>query len=123
MTWITKTIFIGSDGNKTTEINESISIEWAHKNRIKQIQRWYKIIVIEDNFNDFPTGLDDVLTHIEDENVVEFQLDVINFTLQMKNKYLKPLRLNSFTVSVYEDEPYFKEVNMLTGTIIRMDFV
>ena len=73
---------------------------------------------------DLPNGFKAVVSEIEDgdegENEIEFQLDVINFTLQMKNKYLKPLRLNSFTVSVYEDEPYFKEVSMLTGTVINI---
>jgi methyl coenzyme M reductase gamma subunit len=83
--WITETIFVGSDGNRTIEINESTTEEWAEKKRAQQIERWYKLLV------DGTLGIER-----------EHQLDLIQFTLSVKNKNLNPKVANTFNISVYE---------------------
>ena len=103
--WITKTIFVGSDGNRTIEINESTTKEWAEKKRAKQLERWYDIIVQSPrDIYDLPDCLYDIVSKTNDAEENDFQLDMIQFTLEMKNKYSEPNFKNSFSIEVYESE-------------------
>ena len=88
--WITKTIFVGSDGNRTIEINESTSKEWAEINKVRQIARWHKIIKY---------GSEDVYG----EPVTKITIDEIKSILDLKNKNKLENKIdNSFSVEVYE---------------------
>jgi hypothetical protein len=103
--WITKTIFVGSDGNRTIEINESTTKEWAEKKRAKQLERWYDILVQSPNESyDLPSILYDIVSKTNDADEYNFQLDMIQFTLEMKNKYSKPNVKNSFSIEVFESD-------------------
>ena len=103
--WITKTIFVGSDGNRTIEINESTTKEWAEKKRTKQLERWYDILVqLPNESYDLPSFLYDIVSKTNDEEECDFQLDMIKFTLEMKNKYSKPNVKNSFSIEVFESD-------------------
>ena len=109
MVWITKTIFVGSDGNKTIEINESTTYEFADKKRCRQLLKWYEILVEVYKNNeigyDLPNGLFNLIPVDEDE-LCDFHLDMIQFTLKMKNKYGHPQIENSFSIEVYEHKPF-----------------
>ena len=99
MVWITKTIFIGSDGNKTIEINESTTKEWANKKRMQQIERWFEILVDSSKSYKIPSSIPLSPTVTSEL----YQREMIEFTLNFKNKYLKPQTQNSFSIEVYED--------------------
>ena len=102
MVWITKTIFVGSDGNKTIEINESTTKEWANKKRMQQIERWFEILVDKSNSCKIPSSIYSATT-LTVELFVEYQKELIEFTLNFKNKHLKPQTQNSFSIEVYEE--------------------
>ena len=101
--WITKTVFVGSDGNKTIETNESTTKDWAELKKTKQIERWYGILVDGTNSSSpekIPQGLYNIGSDIKIFSII--QLNMILFTIDMKNNYCKPNVKNSFSVVVYE---------------------
>ncbi len=51
--FITKVVFFGSEGNKTIEIEESTTKNYASMKYSRALDRWFKI-----------------LTHLEDDNVI-----------------------------------------------------
>ena len=93
MVWITKTEFVGSAGNKTTEINESTDKEWAEVNKQRQIERWYRIVV--DSKNDIPSQL----LYPMFTSMDNIRLDMIHFVIDMTNKYANKEYKSSFSKS------------------------
>ncbi len=103
--WIIKTVFIGSDG-KTTEISEVKTEDEVKIRREEQIQNWYNVLVdavyeVEDKL---PNRLHAIFLNNINRDRFNFMLDMINFTIKMKNKYENPLVMNSFTIDVYEKD-------------------
>jgi hypothetical protein len=102
--WITKTVFIGSSGNETIEINKSTDKEWANIKRDQQIDRWYHILV--DSEHDVPSQL--IYTYFRDIHAL--RLDMIHFVLDLKNKYNNDKEVeNKFTIEVYESPDCYHE--------------
>jgi hypothetical protein len=102
MVFITKTVFIGSDGNKTTEINESSTIELAEINKTNQIDKWYNILIGE--FILPIKLLNDCSNKLNFYTIInQFKLNMINFTLSFTNKHIESNVLNSFSIEIYEE--------------------
>jgi hypothetical protein len=73
--YITKVVFIGSEGNKTVEIEESTDKKYAKMKYSRALDKWFKI-----------------LTHLDDDNIVRNMprpqtLDIlVNFDQNNANK-------------------------------------
>lgn len=98
--WITKTEFIGSDGNKTIEINESTDEKYANLKKEQQLERWYKILV--DSHTIIPDRYT-LISFFEPQDRATLMFDIIQATLTIKNKRHKPKFENKFNIEVYEE--------------------
>jgi hypothetical protein len=105
MVFITKTVYIGSDENKTTEINESTTIEFAEICKSRSINRWYNILIGTNDYHEYilPDILMNIINSLTGTNEEEFRFEIIMFSLNMENKYTKPNTLNSFSIEIYEE--------------------
>lgn len=106
--WITKTIFIGSSGNETTEVTYSTTLEFANYKRESQLCRWYNILV--DSNSNIPSGLKQIIQYTQD--LTNIRLEMIQFVLAMSNKYDKKEVERKFSIEVYESANLVEETNL-----------
>ena len=99
--WITKTIYITSEGNETTEISKSMTKEHSETIYKKQIQRWYNIIV--EDYDTIPVPLRKIWEDIDIDDENECLLKLINIVLDITNLYCDKKNKTSFTILKYTE--------------------
>jgi hypothetical protein len=90
MVFVTTITFIGPSGSNTIEINESPTKEQANEWKDDQVIKYYEIIVGSNNNLHLSPQLYDISLKLKDDQEEStFKIDMIDFVLQMKNKYMK----------------------------------
>jgi hypothetical protein len=90
MVFVTTITYIGPSGSNTIEINESPTRELAVIWKDDQVGKYYEMLVGSDNNLHLSPQLYDISLKLkDDEEESSFKIDMINFVLEMKNKYQK----------------------------------
>jgi hypothetical protein len=98
MVFVTKITYIGFNGSDTIEINKSPTKEQANEWKDNQVIKYYEILVGSNNNLHLSPQLYDISLKLKDDKEEScFKIDMINFVLQMKNKYYMETN-TSFTV-------------------------
>lgn len=91
--WITKVTFVGSDGNKTINMDISTTKHWAENKYERELERWFKILT--------PIDLKSFYPIYEDSQALnEFKLELIDVCLNVLKK--KNNSDCSFKIEMYE---------------------
>jgi hypothetical protein len=97
MVFVTTITYIGQSESNTIEINESPTRDLAVIWKDDRISKYYEILVGSNNNLFLSPQLYDISLKLKDnKEESSFKIDMINFVLEMKNKYQKTN--NSFTV-------------------------
>jgi hypothetical protein len=90
MVFVTTITFIGPSGSNTIEINESPTRELAVIWKEDRISKYYEILIGSNNNLHLSPQLYDISLKLKDDEEEScFKIDMINFVLDMKNKYQK----------------------------------
>jgi hypothetical protein len=90
MVFITTITYTGPSGSNTIEINESPTRELAVIWKDDQVAKYYEMLVGSDNNLFLSPQLYDISLKLKDDKEESsFKIDMINFVLEMKNKYQK----------------------------------
>jgi hypothetical protein len=90
MVFVTTITFIGPCGSNTIEINESPTKEQANEWKEDRISKYFEILVGSNNNLHLSPQLYDISLKLKDnKEESSFKIDMINFVLEMKNKYQK----------------------------------
>jgi hypothetical protein len=101
MVFLTTITYIEFNGSNTIEINESPTKELTNEWKDNRISKYYEMLVGSDNNLFLSPQLYDISLKLKDDKEESsFKIDMINFVLEMKNKYQKTN--TSFTVSESE---------------------
>jgi hypothetical protein len=101
MVFVTTITYIGFNGSNIIEINESPTKELANEWKDNRVAKYYEILVGSNNNLHLSPQLYDISLKLKDDEEEScFKIDMINFVLEMKNKYQKTS--NSFNVSECE---------------------
>jgi hypothetical protein len=105
MVFSTTITFIGPSGSNTIEINESPTKELANEWKKLSISSWYASLVgVKYDGDQFdyvlPEQLNDIMNYLNGDEEINYQIDIINFVIEMKKKYMK--KNTMFTISECE---------------------
>jgi hypothetical protein len=90
MVFVTTITYIGFNGSNTMEINESPTKELAAIWKDDRISKYFEILVGSNNNLHLSPQLYDISLKLKDDQEEScFKIDMINFVLDMKNKYQK----------------------------------
>jgi hypothetical protein len=97
MVFVTKITYIGFNGSNTIEINESPTKELANEWKDNQVAKYFEMLVGSNNNLHLSVQSYDISLKLKDDkDESSFKIDMIEFVLQMKNKYQKTN--TSFTI-------------------------